>query len=98
MRLRAAGTAVAPGKAALALRPEKIRIGHAVPEGEPENAVAGNVTDIGYLGTLSIYKVRIDGGLVLKAAVMNRGRDAAIHVNDRVWLSWAPEAGVVLAD
>jgi hypothetical protein len=44
--------------------------------------------------------VRIDGGLVLKAAVMNGGRDAAraIHVNDRVWLSWAPESGVVLAD
>ena len=100
MRLRAAGTAVAPGKAALALRPEKIRIDHAVPEGEPENGVAGNVTDIGYLGTLSIYKVRIDGGLVLKAAVMNGARDAAraIHVNDRVWLSWTPESGVVLTD
>jgi putrescine transport system ATP-binding protein len=100
MRLRAAGTAVAPGPAALALRPEKIRIGHAVPEREPENGAAGSVTDIGYFGTLSIYKVRIEDGLVLKAAVMNEQRDAAraIHVNDRVWLSWAPEAGVVLAD
>ena len=50
--------------------------------------------------TLSIYKVRLDDGLVLKAAVMNEQRDAAraIHVNDRVWLSWAPDAGVVLTD
>ena len=100
MRLRAAATAVAPGAAALALRPEKIRIGHAVPEGEAENGAAGTITDIGYLGTLSIYKVRLAGGLTLKAAVMNEQRDAAraIHVNDRVWLSWTPEAGVVLTD
>ena len=71
-----------------------------MPEGEPENGAAGIVTDIGYLGTLSIYKVRLDDGLVLKAAVMNEQRDAAraIHVNDRVWLSWAPDAGVVLTD
>jgi putrescine transport system ATP-binding protein len=100
MRLRAAATAVAPGPAALALRPEKIRIGHAVPEGEPENGAAGTITDIGYLGTLSVYKVRIDDGLTLKAAVMNEQHDAAraMHVKDRVWLSWAPDAGVVLMD
>jgi putrescine transport system ATP-binding protein len=100
MRLRAAGQAAAPGPAALALRPEKIRIGHAVPEGEPENGAAGTITDIGYLGTLSVYKVRIDDGLTLKAAVMNEQHDAAraMHVKDRVWLSWAPDAGVVLMD
>ena len=100
LRLRLPHADVAPGAAAVALRPEKIRIGHAVPEGDVENGAAGTVTDIGYLGTLSIYKVRLDNGLVLKAAVVNAQRDAAgaIHVNDRVWLSWAPEAGVVLAE
>ena len=100
MRLRAAGQAAAPGPAALALRPEKIRIGHAVPANEAENGAAGIITDIGYLGTLSVYKVRLDDGLVLKAAVMNEQHDAAraIHVNDRVWLSWTPDAGVVLTD
>ena len=38
--------------------------------------------------------------IVLKAAVMNEQRDAArtIHVNDRVWLSWTPEAGVLLTE
>ena len=100
MRLRAAPAAVAPGAVAVALRPEKIRISHAVPEGEPETGAAGIVTDIGYLGTLSIYKVRLGDGLVLKAAVMNEQREAAraIHVNDRVWLSWTAEAGVLLSD
>jgi putrescine transport system ATP-binding protein len=101
MRLRVAADAVAPGATvAVALRPEKIRISHAVPEGAVENGTGGIITDIGYLGTLSIYKVRLDDGLVLKAAAMNEQRDAAraVHVNDRVWLSWAPESGVLLAD
>ena len=100
LRLRAAPAAVAPGPVAIALRPEKIRISRPVPEGDLENGAAGVVTDIGYLGTLSVYKVRLGGGLVLKVAVMNEQREAAraIHVNDRVWLSWTAEAGVLLTD
>ena len=100
MRLRVAHAPVAPGPVAVALRPEKIRIAHAVPDGAFENGAAGTVTDIGYLGTVSHYKVRLDDGLVLKAAVMNEQREAAraIHVNDRVWLSWTPEAGVLLTE
>jgi putrescine transport system ATP-binding protein len=100
LRLRLPHADVAPGPAAVALRPEKIRISHAVPEGEIENGAAGSVTDIGYLGTLSIYKVRLDGDLTLKAAVVSAARDAAraIHLNDRVWLSWAGEAGVLLTE
>ena len=76
MRLRVAERAAgrARRRSAVALRPEKIRISHAAPDGEAENGAAGTVTDIGYLGTLSIYKVRLADGLVLKAAVMNEQR------------------------
>src|SRR4051812_5871901 len=99
MRLRVAHAPVAPGPIAVALRPEKIRISHTVPDGAFENGAAGAVADIGYLGTLSLYKVRLDEGLMLTVAVMNEQRSApAIHVNERVWLSWAPEAGVLLMD
>ena len=100
MRLRVAHAPVEPGPIAVALRPEKIRVSYSVPDGAFENGAAGTVTDIGYLGTVSLYKVRLDDGLVLKAAVMNEQREAArtIHVNDRVWLSWTPEAGVLLTE
>ena len=54
----------------MALRPEKMRIA-ASRRRKAENGVAGKVTDIGYLGDLSIYKVRLDDGFVLKAAVAN---------------------------
>jgi putrescine transport system ATP-binding protein len=100
MRLRVAHVPVAPGPAAVALRPEKVRIMYTVPDGAFENGAAGTVTDIGYIGTMSLYKVRLHDGLMLKATVMNEQRQSArtIHVNDRVWLSWAPDAGVLLSD
>src|SRR2546430_12522773 len=71
MRLRVAHAPVAPGPIAVALRPEKIRISHTVPDGAFENGAAGTVTDIGYLGTVSVYKVRIDDRLVLKVTAVN---------------------------
>jgi len=100
MRLRVAHVPVAPGPAAVAIRPEKIRIMYTVPDGAFENGAAGTVIDIGYAGTMSLFKVRLEDGLVLKAAVMNEQRQSArtIQVNDRVWLSWAPDAGVLLSD
>ncbi|MEJ0075312.1 MAG: ABC transporter ATP-binding protein [Alphaproteobacteria bacterium] len=100
LRLRLPHHDIAPGAAAIALRPEKIRIAREMPEDAAENSAAGIVSDIGYLGTVSHYKVKLDGGLVLKAAVMNAQRQAArtIDMNDRVWLSWEPEAGVLLGE
>jgi putrescine transport system ATP-binding protein len=82
----------------VALRPEKVRIAHAPPSTEGENCVAGQVTDIGYLGDLSIYKVRLDNGTVMKTAVANVTRllERPIGWDDRVWLSWTPEAAMVL--
>jgi putrescine transport system ATP-binding protein len=102
LRMRLAqAEAVAPGTAAwVALRPEKIRIAHDVPPNVTENGAAGVVTDIGYLGTVSIYKVRLEDGLTLKVAAVNESRQSAraIHANDRVWLSWTPEAGALLTE
>jgi putrescine transport system ATP-binding protein len=99
-RLRAAKEISArPGDTVcLALRPEKVRITRDPPASLAENCLAGAVWDIGYLGDVSIYKVRTDSGLVLKATVPNMTRmvERPIGWDDRVWLSWAPESGVVL--
>jgi putrescine transport system ATP-binding protein len=82
----------------VALRPEKVRIASEPPTVAEENCVSGRVADIGYLGDVSIYKVRLDTGPVLKAATTNVTRliERPIAWNDRVWLTWTPEAGVVL--
>jgi putrescine transport system ATP-binding protein len=99
-QLRATSPAEAkPGDAvAIALRPEKVRIVHEPPVAAGENCVAGQVWEIGYLGDLSIYQVRLDSGFIMKATVANLTRliERPIGWDDRVWLSWAPEAAVVL--
>ena len=62
------------------------------------NAVEGEVAAIGYLGDFSIYKVKLADGFVMEAAAANVARvvERPVSIGDRVWLSWAPDAGVVL--
>jgi putrescine transport system ATP-binding protein len=82
----------------VALRPEKVRIGREPPPTTGENCVAGQVESIAYLGDLSIYKVRLDTRFVLKVTVANVARlvELPIDWDDRVWLTWTPEAAMVL--
>ena len=68
----------------VALRPEKVRIAPKPPVAAEENCVAGEVTDIGYLGDLSIYKVRLDSGTIMKTAVANVTRLAERPI---AWMS-----------
>ena len=87
-----------PGDAVcVALRPEKVRIVHEAPAADG-NGVQGVIWDIGYLGDLSVYQVRLDGDLVMKAAIPNTARliERPFAPDERVWLTWDAHAGVVL--
>jgi putrescine transport system ATP-binding protein len=99
-RLRMAAKADAePGKMVwVAVRPEKVRISREPPLPGLDNCVAGTVVDIGYLGDMSIYKLRIRDGALVKAAVANLGRvsERAVAFDEQVWLSWPAEAAIVL--
>jgi putrescine transport system ATP-binding protein len=82
----------------VAVRPEKVRITRAPASSALDNCVAGTVVDVGYLGDLSIYKLRIGNGSQLKVASANvggRGERAAAY-GEQVWLSWPAEAAIVL--
>jgi hypothetical protein len=48
---------------------------------------------------MSLYKLRTRDGSQVKAAIANVGRPAegAVAVDAQVWLSWPPEAAIVLA-
>jgi putrescine transport system ATP-binding protein len=88
-----------PGSSvALALRPEKVRITARRPGDASENLARGTVTGIAYLGDFSIYQVTLESGQVVKAARPNvtRFTDQPIGWDDTVYLSWTPDAGVVL--
>jgi len=99
-RLRvAAGAAAEPGQVVwVAVRPEKLRIAREPPLSGLDNVVAATVADIGYLGDTSLYRLRIRDGSQVKAAVANVGApgERAVAVDAQVWLSWPPEAAIVL--
>ncbi len=81
----------------LAVRPEKIAVSQE-PNAPGANQLSGRVADIGYLGDWTIYVVELEGGRTVRAARANTSRlvDRPIDWDDTVWLSFTPDAAVVL--
>ncbi|WP_306119190.1 MULTISPECIES: ABC transporter ATP-binding protein [unclassified Roseitalea] len=80
-----------------AIRPEKIEVTRQRPDQE-HNAVEGEVWDIAYLGGLTVFNVKLDSGTIVKATVLNteRGVEDPIGYEERVWLSFTPDCGLLL--
>jgi putrescine transport system ATP-binding protein len=98
-QLRASGQERSSGDCVwVALRPEKVRISRLRLSPGNDNCVAGAITKIRYLGELSSYEVRLDSGMLMKATIANVAAttERTLAVNDRVWLTWQPDAVVVL--
>ena len=89
----------APGAAVcVAVRPEQVRITREPPLPGANNCVAGTIVDIGYLGDVSIYRLRLPDGSTMKAAIANVGGRAqrGLAFSDEVWVVWPPENGMLL--
>ena len=82
----------------LAVRPEKIEIAAEPPPPGTVNAMAGEVTEIAYLGSTSTYRVRLDSGRMVVSTQTNRlgHGGAAIDRGARVHLCWPVEASILL--
>ena len=81
---------------ALAVRPEKISVSAGEPQRE-HNKFQGVVEDIAYLGSHSVYHVRLPSGFIVMANAMNASRHSDRFTwGDSLWLSWDDDAGVVL--
>jgi putrescine transport system ATP-binding protein len=100
LRAVSTGRLSAGQRVTVAIRPEKFRISSASPADAARNWLAGEVTDIAYLGDMSLYKVRLDSGDMVKAASVNVTRllERPIGWNERVWLTVAPDGAVVLTN
>jgi putrescine transport system ATP-binding protein len=81
----------------LSLRPEKIAVDKAEPEGD-RNKLKGTVIDIGYVGNVSTYHVQIAEDVIVKAQRVNRNRlrNRQITWDDEVWLHWNEDAALAL--
>jgi putrescine transport system ATP-binding protein len=93
-----AGGAEAGTPVAFAIRPEKIKVSSKKPADALANAMEGEIFDIAYLGDMTVYHVRLDDGQVVKASSLNASRvtEDPLTWNDRAWISFPPDAGVVL--
>lgn len=93
------GKTLSPGqKVWFAVRPEKIRISREKPEAASFNAVEGELWDIAYFGDMTVFHVRLDNGTLIKAASLNavRKTENPLTYDERVWVSFDPDAGLVL--
>ena len=82
-----------------AIRPEKIRLSQAAPlDPKMVNTFTGEIVSAGFLGSASVYSVKLDHGASLRIALANATRMAAdqFSVGQRVNVSFAPDDVVVL--
>jgi putrescine transport system ATP-binding protein len=88
----------------VAIRPEKIRLARCGPASKTDHAHAdankleGTVTEVNYLGGVTIYKVKLDSGTVLRSSMANTARlDTDVYsASQRVVASFSPDDCVVL--
>ncbi|MEZ2129533.1 MULTISPECIES: ABC transporter ATP-binding protein [unclassified Sinorhizobium] len=96
-------TAEAPAvgsRAGFAIRPEKLRVTRRAPADPSANAAQGELWDIGYLGDMTIFHVKLKSGQVVKASSLNavRAVEDPFTYDEEVWVSFDENAGVLLKD
>jgi putrescine transport system ATP-binding protein len=94
--------AMAPGtRVTVAVRPEKIVISRDKPV-HGVNALRGTVTDLGYFGKDSLYRVRLPSGMLVLVNSVNARRfgesGRVAQWEDEVWLSFDPSSAILLTD
>ena len=82
-----------------AIRPEKVDVSRQKPD-QTHNLVDGEVWDIAYLGGMTVFNVKLDSGMVVRATVLNSERtvEDPIGYEERVWLSFTPDCGIILEE
>lgn len=83
-----------------AIRPEKLRVTRAAPVNASINAAKGELWDIGYLGDMTVFHVRLSSGNIVKASSLNAQRavDDPFTYDQEVWVSFDENGGVLLKD
>ncbi|HKS18654.1 MAG TPA: ABC transporter ATP-binding protein [Bradyrhizobium sp.] len=86
----------------VAIRPEKVKLARRAPvsseDAQALNRLEGVVTDVGYLGGLTTYKVRLESGATVRSAMANTARidiDAYL-AGQRVTVWFTPDDCLVL--
>ena len=84
------------------IRPEKLSVSVERPA-EGANAIRGRFATMSYFGDRSHYFIEVDGldqriSVASQNDLQHLGSIGQLDYGSEVWLSWAPEAAVILAD
>ncbi|RIY00063.1 ABC transporter ATP-binding protein [Aureimonas flava] len=93
--------ALSPGQAVVfAIRPEKLRLSRGAPRAEAPNTLSGTVWDIGYLGDVTLFNIKLASGETVRSTLFNTARHAPEQIGweEEVTLTFERDAGVVLAE
>ncbi|BFM49185.1 polyamine ABC transporter ATP-binding protein [Marinomonas sp. THO17] len=92
------GISCAPNQGvSIAIRPEKIRLSR-TPLESTINTAVGMITDMAYMGSQSVYKVRLTSGKEVRITQPNSVRDTSDRLtwDEKVYLDWDADSSVVL--
>ncbi|MBL8905210.1 MAG: ABC transporter ATP-binding protein [Rhizobiales bacterium] len=99
-RLELPTASPAAGTIAIAVRPEKLKIGTSEPLAANVIKTRGKVRDVAYYGDTSHVVVAVDNGPDLSVNVQNESRlgGAGVERGQEVWLHWSPNDTLVLTE
>ncbi|MBY4628959.1 ABC transporter ATP-binding protein [Rhizobium croatiense] len=100
IRTAAAGSPAIGSTAGFAIRPEKIRVSRAAPANASVNAAKGEIWDIGYLGDMTVFHIKLPSGKFVRASSLNAQRfvEDPFTYDQDVWVSFDEDGGVLLKD
>ena len=100
IRIAAPDTPAVGSTVGFAIRPEKIRVSRAAPATAPVNAAKGEIWDIGYLGDMTVFHIKLASGQFVRASSLNARRSVEdpFTYDQDVWVSFDQDAGVLLKD
>ncbi len=84
-------------KVSVAIRPEKIKISRTKPD-QLMNCLKGKIEDMAYMGSLSVYRIKLEGGKEVRITQPNFSRDMGTRLTweENVYLYWDVDSAVVL--
>jgi putrescine transport system ATP-binding protein len=86
----------------VAIRPEKVKLSRRAPAADGTSATAFNrlegvITDVGYLGGLTTYKVKLDSGAIVRSSMANTTRILDAYTASQRVVAWfTPDDCLVL--
>ncbi|MGX9937616.1 ABC transporter ATP-binding protein [Advenella kashmirensis] len=81
----------------VSIRPEQIRVLIDQPDDET-NIGHGLVTHVAWMGSYTLYQIRLDAGKIIEASVpgIELAQENAPGIDDEVYVTWGPDSATVL--